>query len=98
MDVYPGYPIYTEGIVVLGSRTVSEEQQMNIGKLRRSGNSFIVTVPRDEVERLGLVEGQLVTVEVRPVEVRPMLSPDLGAAFDVEFERGREALRFLAEH
>lgn len=71
---------------------------MNIGKLRRSGNSFIVTVPRDEVERLGLVEGQLVAVEVRPVEVRPSLTPDLREAFEVEFARGEEALRYLAEH
>jgi antitoxin component of MazEF toxin-antitoxin module len=71
---------------------------MNIGKLRRSGNSFIVTVPRDEVERLGLTEGQMVAVEVRPVDVRPSLTPDLREAFEIEFERGREALRYLAEH
>lgn len=71
---------------------------MNIGKLRRSGNSFIVTVPRDEVERLGLTEGQMVAVEVRAVEVRPTLAPDLREAFETEFARGQEALRYLAEH
>jgi antitoxin component of MazEF toxin-antitoxin module len=67
-------------------------------KLRRSGNSFIVTVPREEVERLGLEEGQLVTIEVRPAEVRPVLAADLREAFEIEFERGQEALRYLAEH
>jgi antitoxin component of MazEF toxin-antitoxin module len=67
-------------------------------KLRRSGNSFIVTVPREEIERLGLEEGQLVTIEVRPAEVRPVLAADLREAFEIEFERGREALRHLAEH
>ena len=71
---------------------------MVTGKLRRSGNSFIVTVPRDEVERLGLTEGQLVTLEVRPAEVRPVLAADLREAFEVEFERGRDALRYLAGH
>ncbi|MGE0538995.1 MAG: AbrB/MazE/SpoVT family DNA-binding domain-containing protein [Dehalococcoidia bacterium] len=67
-------------------------------KLRRSGNSFIVTVPREEIERLGLEEGQLVSIEVRPVEIRPVLAADLREAFEIEFERGREALRYLAEH
>ncbi len=71
---------------------------MVTGKLRRSGNSFIVTVPRDEIERLGLEEGQIVTVEVRPAEVRPVLAADLREAFDLEFRRGEEALRYLAEH
>jgi antitoxin component of MazEF toxin-antitoxin module len=71
---------------------------MVTGKLRRSGNSFIVTVPRDEIERLGLHEGQLVTLEVRPAEVRPLLAADLRDAFEVEFERGRDALRYLAGH
>ena len=68
------------------------------GKLRKSGNSFIVTVPRKEVERLGLVEGQLVTIEVRPAEIRPTLPADLRDAFQTEFEHGREALRYLAEN
>ena len=68
------------------------------GKLRRSGNSFIVTVPRAEVERLGLAEGQLVTVEVRPAEVRSVLAADLREAFEVEFRRGEAGLRYLAEH
>ena len=71
---------------------------MVTGKLRRSGNSFIVTVPREEVERLGLVEGQIVAVEVRPAEIRPLLTPELREAFDIEFRRGQEGLRYLAEH
>ena len=40
------------------------------GKIRKSGNSFIVTIPRKEMERLSLTAGQLVTIEVRPAEVR----------------------------
>jgi antitoxin component of MazEF toxin-antitoxin module len=70
---------------------------MVTGKLRRSGNSFIVTVPRDEVERLGLKEGQLVSVDVRAVEVRPLLAADLREAFAVEFKRGRDGLDYLAQ-
>ena len=70
---------------------------MITGKLRKSGNSFIVTVPRDEIERLGLVEGQIVTVEVRPAEIRPVLAADLREAFEIEFRRGEAGLRYLAE-
>ncbi len=71
---------------------------MITAKLRKSGNSFIVTVPRGEMERLGLKEGQVVTVEVRPAEVRPILAADLREAFQIEFRRGQAGLRYLAEH
>ena len=70
---------------------------MIVGKLRRSGNSFIVTVPREEVERLQLQEGQHVTVEVRPVDLRPRLSPELQKIMDEIFERAEPGLRYLAD-
>ena len=69
---------------------------MITGKLRKSGNSLIVTVPRDEIERLGLVEGQMVTVEVHPVEVRPALTPDLREAFEASWERNAAGYQYLA--
>jgi antitoxin component of MazEF toxin-antitoxin module len=68
---------------------------MITAKLRRSGNSFIVTVPKDEVERLELKEGQTVAVEVRPVEVRPVLAPDVRQAFDASWERNQAGYRYL---
>lgn len=70
---------------------------MITAKLRKSGNSFVVTVPRGEVEQLALHEGQLVTVEVRPVEVRPVLSPELQRVFDDAFPRLEPGLRYLAD-
>jgi len=70
---------------------------MITGKLRKSGNSFIVTVPKEEVERLQLAEGQTVSVEVRPVEVRPKLSPELRAWFDEFFPKHEAALRSLID-
>lgn len=42
---------------------------MFTGKLHRSGDNMIVTIPREEIDRLGLTEGQLVALDVRPVEV-----------------------------
>jgi antitoxin component of MazEF toxin-antitoxin module len=65
-------------------------------KLRRSGNSYIVTIPKTEVERLQLQAGQMVSVEVQPLEIRPVLPPDLREIFEEEFRDSEDALRYLA--
>lgn len=70
---------------------------MYTAKLRKSGNSLIVTVPKEEAERLHLKEGQTVLVDVRQAEIRPVMAPDLREEFEVEFQRGLEGLRYLAE-
>ena len=69
---------------------------MIVSKLRKSGNSFIITVPREEVERLHLKEGQLVALEVRQVDVRPRLAPHLEAMADELIDKHAPALRYLA--
>ena len=71
---------------------------MTTQKLRRSGNSFVVTVPRTEVERLHLREGQLVDVDVQPLDVVPVLRPELREAFEEEFRGSEAALEYLAAH
>ena len=69
---------------------------MVTAKLYKSGDSYIVTVPDDEVERIGMKEGQLVRLEVSPIEAQPRLADDLREAFEIEFARGEEGLRYLA--
>ena len=66
-----------------------------IATLRRSGNSIVVTIPREELERVGAREGDFVEVQIRPVDIRPRLTPDLRAAFEAELANGREALEYL---
>ena len=58
---------------------------MFTGKLRRVGNSVVLTVPADEIERLGLVVGQLVAVERRgaPADARPELATRMEALLAV---------------
>ncbi len=51
-------------------------------KLGKVGNRFVVTIPKDEVERRGLHEGQLLAIEVEPVEVVPMMAPEVLKAFE----------------
>jgi antitoxin component of MazEF toxin-antitoxin module len=66
-------------------------------QLRKSGNSYIVTIPKEEVERRGWKEGQLLAIQVNELEVRPVLSDDFRDAIDERWERNEEALRYLAD-
>lgn len=50
---------------------------MIVQQIRKSGNSYIVTIPKDEVERLQLREGQMVAIDVTPMELKPALRPEL---------------------
>jgi antitoxin component of MazEF toxin-antitoxin module len=70
---------------------------MFVGKLRRAGNSVVLTIPADELERLGLREGQQVAVELHQVELRPVLSPELKASVDRLFPIHERAIRYLAD-
>lgn len=65
-------------------------------QLRKVGNSYVVTVPKDEVERRGWQEGQLLAIQLTALELRPMLGDDLREAIEERWERNEEALRYLA--
>jgi antitoxin component of MazEF toxin-antitoxin module len=66
-------------------------------KLRKVGNSYVVTVPREEIERLGIVEGQLVEVQLTPLEVRHVMSPQIREAFERSWARSEHAYRYLTD-
>jgi len=66
-------------------------------KLRKVGNNYDVTIPRDEVERFGLFEGQLLAIEVQPVELRPVMRPEVRDAFEKSWKRNEAAYRYLAD-
>jgi antitoxin component of MazEF toxin-antitoxin module len=65
-------------------------------QLRKSGNSYVVTIPKEEVERHGWREGQLLAIQVSELEIRPVLGEDLREAIDARWERNEEALRYLS--
>ncbi|HET6318190.1 MAG TPA: hypothetical protein VFG86_17180 [Chloroflexota bacterium] len=48
-----------------------------IAQIKRSGNSFIIRVPREEMERVGVKPNEHVLVEIRPVGLEPGLTPEL---------------------
>jgi antitoxin component of MazEF toxin-antitoxin module len=64
-------------------------------RLRRAGNSYVVTIPRAEVERLGIAEGDLVAIELQPAEIRPVLTPELRAVAEESWQRNQAAYRYL---
>jgi antitoxin component of MazEF toxin-antitoxin module len=67
-----------------------------ITTIRRSGNSFIIRVPREEMQRIGVEEGEHVSVEIRAIEVRPRLPKDLRPSVDIEIPLSRRAFDRLA--
>jgi putative addiction module antidote len=69
---------------------------MIVGKVRRVGNSLVVTVPKEEAEALELREGDLVAVEVRRVEVRPQLPAELRRLAEESWRRNEAGYRYLA--
>lgn len=66
-------------------------------RLRKVGNSFVVTIPKDEVERLNLREGQLLAIAVEPLEIIPSMGPDVRTAFEESWARNEAAFRYLAD-
>lgn len=69
---------------------------MVVGKIRKVGNSLVITVPREEAEALELHEGDLVTVDIRKAELRPVLHPLLTSLAEASWERNKEGYRYLA--
>ena len=64
-------------------------------KLRKVGNSYVVTIPRSEVERQQLREGQLVAVEIQALDVQPRLAEDLRKAVLSTWKEDEPAYRYL---
>jgi bifunctional DNA-binding transcriptional regulator/antitoxin component of YhaV-PrlF toxin-antitoxin module len=51
-------------------------------QLRKVDDSYIVTIPKEEVERLNLREGQLLAIEIHPSEIDSAISTDVSMAFE----------------
>lgn len=69
-------------------------------KLFKTGNSTVVSLPKDILESLGVREGADVSIELdrkkRQVVIRPMEPPVVGAGIDEQF--ARQVSEFIAEY
>jgi antitoxin component of MazEF toxin-antitoxin module len=77
-------------------RCSRSERDVITQQLRKVGNSYVVTVPKDEVERRGWHEGQLLALQLTELEVRPILRPELREIVDELLDEHEDALRYLA--
>jgi len=66
-------------------------------RLRLSGDEYVITIPKDEIERRGLHEGQLVGLQILPIEVGPPMQPELRRVMDQIWEDHEEGFRILLE-
>ena len=64
-------------------------------RIRKVGNSYVVTIPRAELERQHLAEGDVVSLEVRRMEVRPALRPEIRRILDEHWAEDEAAYRYL---
>ena len=71
-------------------RVIEQRIQMVDGDL-------VITIPNEEIVRLGLREGQTIGVEIVLVERRPVLRPELQAALEESWEQNEPAYRYLAD-
>jgi putative addiction module antidote len=71
---------------------------MLLQKIRKAGNSLVVTIPKEELDRLDLHEGDSVALEVRKVSHQIELSPAVRAAFESSWELYKEDYDDLAEN
>jgi putative addiction module antidote len=71
---------------------------MELGRIRKAGNSLVLTIPKDEAKRLDLHEGDAVVYQIRKAEVRPMLTPELQTLADEVIAENLDALRYLGQH
>ena len=65
-------------------------------RVRHTGESYVIEIPQEEFDRLGLSEGQQVHVLLTPVET-PKLRPELQEAFDRAWPEMEPALRYLKD-
>ncbi|HEX9014416.1 MAG TPA: AbrB/MazE/SpoVT family DNA-binding domain-containing protein, partial [Chloroflexota bacterium] len=84
--------------VAVYTESAGREAGMVVGKVRKVGNSLVVTVPKEEAEELDIREGDLVTVDIRKADVRPSLRPDLQKLAQESWERNKAAYRHLRDH
>jgi len=70
---------------------------MTFQKLRKVGNSFVVTIPPDEIERQNLQIGEMVAIDIRRVEIRPVLPDKLKDAFEESWREHEDVYRDLAK-
>lgn len=70
---------------------------MMVQRVRRQGNSLGLTIPKEEAERLGIQEGDLVAVSLNRLQVHVQLPDDVREATEVVLGEFRSDLDYLKD-
>lgn len=65
--------------------------------IRKQGNSFVVTIPKDEMEKQDLHDGDQIAFQPTKLETRAVLRPELQKAMEESWERNEAGYRYLAD-
>src|SRR5687768_9084064 len=82
--IYSVYTVYPSGATARS--LLMKGENMLLQKVRKVGNSYVVTIPREVMESQGIHEGDTVAVEVRKVGHQVRMDPDVRAAFERSME------------
>ena len=66
-------------------------------KVWRTGNSLVVSITKEEVEKLGIHEGDLVDVQLQKMELRPAMRPEVKAALERAAAKYAPDLEYLKD-
>lgn len=66
-------------------------------QLRKVGNSYVLTVPKSEVERLQAEEGDFISAEYTRLEMKPVLNQELKENIDRNREALSSVMRYLKD-
>jgi antitoxin component of MazEF toxin-antitoxin module len=67
-------------------------------KVRRVGNSLVVTIPADVAERHNVKADDLIKLAFEPLDVVPRLRPELARLAEEETSANLVALRYLRDN
>lgn len=66
-------------------------------QVRKVGNSLVVTIPKAEIKRLELSDGDYVSVDLSKLELKPVLNPELQKILDNDLPHLESMLHYLKD-
>lgn len=66
-------------------------------KVWRTGNSLVVSITKEEAEKLDIHEGDFVEVQLQKMELRPAMRPEVRAAMERAAIRLAPDLEYLKD-
>lgn len=66
-------------------------------QLRKVGNSYVLTVPKSEIDRLQAEEGDYISMDLNKMELKPVMSPELQQLLDTDLPNLKPMLDYLKD-